>query len=135
MTVNVELLQKTLETIKANPDHWDQDHWHCETSHCFAGFAELISLGLPIDSDECDLRDKASIYNDIKCHWKTRDNAIKALGLEGLQHIDGDYEALFAPYNSLEDLSNMVAYLSTNGTLVEYFGDDDKDSEGWSDED
>lgn len=37
--VNVELLQRTLEHIKANPEEWNQGLW----THCFAGHA--VRLG------------------------------------------------------------------------------------------
>ena len=134
MPVNVKLLNDTLDAIKANPDHWDQEHWHCETSHCFAGFAELLSLGLPLDSDEANLLDNPSTYNDETCMWTTRANAIKVLGL-GDNYYNTDL--LFSAYNSLEDLEKMVAYLVKHNTLIGFYSDDndDEDSEGWSDED
>jgi hypothetical protein len=37
-------LQATLDAVLAHPEHWRQDSWHCGTSHCFAGFAEMIRL-------------------------------------------------------------------------------------------
>jgi len=135
MAINVELLKKTLEAIKANPDHWEQETWHCGTSHCFAGFAELLSLGLPIDSEECDLRDSPSVYNEVKWQWNTRDNAMKALGLN--DSFDSYDKHLFSAFHTLEDLTKMVAHLSEYGSLDDYYddGDDNEDSEGWSDED
>ena len=134
MPVNVKLLNDTLDAIKANPEHWDQEHWHCESSHCFAGFAELLSLGLPLDSDEANLLDNPSTYNDETCMWTTRANAIKVLGL-GDNYYNTDL--LFSAYNSLEDLEKMVAYLVKHNTLIGFYSDDDddEDSEGWSDED
>jgi len=134
MTVNVKLLNDTLDAIKANPDHWGQEHWHCGTSHCFAGFTELLSLGLPLDSDEADLLDNPSTYNDETSSWSTRTNAIKALKLANSY----DAEYLFSAHNSLEDLEKMVAYLAKHNTLVGFYSEDDEDnedSEGWSSED
>jgi len=40
--INFELLAKAVQAIKDNPNHWNQDHWHCGTSHCLAGFIHLI---------------------------------------------------------------------------------------------
>lgn len=37
-------LQATLDAVLANPKHWRQASWHCGTSHCFAGFAEMVRL-------------------------------------------------------------------------------------------
>jgi len=135
MAVNVKLLNDTLDAIKANPEHWQQRYWHCETSHCFAGFAELLSLGLPLDSDEGNLLNNPSTYNDKDGHWNTRINAVKALGLDGDYY---DTDLLFSAHNSLEDLEKMVAYLAKHNTLVGFYCEDDEDnedSEGWSNED
>ena len=41
--VNIELLRKTLEAIKANPEHWDQGVWRCSTGMCFAGWASQLA--------------------------------------------------------------------------------------------
>ena len=38
----IEILDKALEMIEANPKHWDQKMWHCGTSHCLAGFCDLV---------------------------------------------------------------------------------------------
>ena len=29
--------------ITENPDCWDQTEWHCGTTHCFAGWAQILS--------------------------------------------------------------------------------------------
>jgi hypothetical protein len=115
MTINVDLLEETLETVKANLKHWFQPAYHCLTFHCFAGFAELLAFGLPIDSQEHDLVEDERIYN---MQWNTLDNARTALGIE-----EKDAEILFAGKNSLEDLESMVNLLIKNGTLV---GNDDE---------
>jgi len=129
MTVNVELLQKTLETIKANPDHWKQQQWHCGTSHCFAGFAELLYFGLPVNSYDRNLRKDNRIYSpqddSIESYWITCDNATKALDLQ-----EDDAMQLFDGGNTLEMLESMVKHLVEQGTLIDYIypvyeGDDD----------
>jgi hypothetical protein len=39
-TIYINRLKQTLNDIKKNLDHWDQESWHCGTTHCFAGFAD-----------------------------------------------------------------------------------------------
>lgn len=41
--MNIENYKKVLAQIVANPETWDQTHWHCDTSHCFAGHAQIMS--------------------------------------------------------------------------------------------
>lgn len=112
MTVNVELLQKTLDTIKANPQHWDQSKWHCGTSHCFAGFAELIAKNIPIETDESILIRDERFYDPKFNDWSTSEHATELLGIS-----DNDAEELFASYRTLEDLEKMVASLIKYGRI------------------
>lgn len=44
-------LEAVYAAILANPQHWNQEHWHCGTTHCFAGFAQLMAYGLPVTAD------------------------------------------------------------------------------------
>ena len=41
--MNKENFQKVLDQITAHPETWDQTDWHCGTTHCFAGWAQLLS--------------------------------------------------------------------------------------------
>lgn len=95
--INKKLLQLTLDTTKANPQHWDQGNWHCSTTHCFAGIAELLdkqqSLNTYIDEYDIDGCDVAEY-------------AMKALGLTIYQA-----DSLFSPVNTLEDLEHRVNML------------------------
>jgi len=125
MAVNAELLQKTLDTIKANPEHWYQKNWHCNSSHCFAGFAELLSFGLPIYLNVAALKEDKRLYDPVNCrvdfNWNTKGNATEALGL-----TEEDATLLFAGGNLLEDLESMVKHLVEFGSLVNWnYGDDD----------
>lgn len=104
MTVNKELLLKTLETIKANPEHWNQEEWHCGTSHCFAGFTHLIDAGLPITTI-CPVWGVE--YDDGGWDF-TEEYAAKALGLDKDQA-----DLLFYVDNKLEDLEVIVDNLIT----------------------
>ena len=112
MVVNVELLQKTLDTIKAKPQHWDQTKWHCGTSHCFAGFAELIAHKVSIDTDEEVLKDDLRFFSPRFDDWSTSEHATELLGIS-----DDDAETLFASYRTLEDLEEMVASLIKYGRI------------------
>lgn len=114
MAINKELLQKTLDTIKANPQHWKQDTWHCGTSHCFAGFAELIGNNIPISISDKELRD-IKLHTNLR--WSTCLNAEELLGI-----TDADSDILFYGYNTLEQLERMIAHLIEHSSL-EDFGD------------
>ena len=47
---NIENCKLVLQKIKENPDQWDQGSWHCGSSHCFAGWAQILA-GKEADSD------------------------------------------------------------------------------------
>lgn len=104
--INKELLQLTLDTIKANPQHWAQTHWHCGTTHCFAGFAELLGMGLSLDTKIGELQSNDSIYWWEGEVWKTCTNAQEFLGLS-----DNQASALFDSNNTLGDLEDIVGVL------------------------
>jgi hypothetical protein len=68
-------LEATLAAIEANPGHWDQSTWHCGTSHCFAGFAEMLRLGLS-PTEECPLMPQLPPGDELGilvCFKDTRD--------------------------------------------------------------
>jgi hypothetical protein len=46
--MNIANFQLVLNHIKAHPETWDQREWHCDTTHCFAGHAQILA-GKPID--------------------------------------------------------------------------------------
>jgi uncharacterized protein YjbI with pentapeptide repeats len=56
---HIDRLNQTTALVEANPDQWDQKVWHCGTSHCWAGFGDLLANQLPVDQyffeDECQL--------------------------------------------------------------------------------
>jgi len=41
--MNKHNFKLVLDTIKANPESWDQTQWHCGTTHCFAGHAQILA--------------------------------------------------------------------------------------------
>lgn len=40
---NVERLRAVLTQIEEHPETWDQSQWHCGSSHCFMGWAQVMS--------------------------------------------------------------------------------------------
>lgn len=78
--MNREHYQLVLDQITAHPETWNQTQWHCGTTHCFAGWAQVLS-GQPANKDTA--RRDARIYLD-------------------LSYQEADY--LFAAHRSLNDL-------------------------------
>lgn len=118
MAVNVELLQKTLDTIEQLPQHWNQSFWHCGTSHCFGGFAELIANNIPIETSHDEI-ERLRIARKLGVR-----TSIEAERLLGISVEDAD--VLFYGYNTLELLERMVAHLIEYDSLKdfeEYFVD------------
>ena len=54
LKLNHKLLKQTMNQIIEHPETWEQDTWHCGTTHCFAGWAELIHYygGQNLDPDD-----------------------------------------------------------------------------------
>ena len=57
--------RRVLDQIEQHPDTWDQSQWHCGSTHCFAGWAQLLSGKT---SNEETTRRDARIYLDISIH-------------------------------------------------------------------
>jgi hypothetical protein len=104
--MNKELLIKTLEAIKANPEYWHQEKWHCDTCHCFAGTGELIHRGLPL-STYMNFSD--SPYLDFTEEQQNEDYPPAFSNYAVLFDLEiKDALKLFAPENTLEDLERIV---------------------------
>jgi hypothetical protein len=95
-----ERLQRVLDHIQHNPDQWKQSAWHCGTSHCFAGFAQLLArgIGFAVVFDRNDM----PIDEEGEAVSPKRD-ARNWLGLTGLEA-----ERLFLSDNDLGDLQALV---------------------------
>lgn len=74
MPVNKELIRKTMNQILQNPEAWDQKTWHCGTSHCFAGWATILSGWVPNNRSEVIKRGTDELMN-------TSDAAQEELGI------------------------------------------------------
>ncbi|MGL5937068.1 MAG: hypothetical protein ACRCZI_15765 [Cetobacterium sp.] len=72
--------KKVLAQIEAHPETWNQKMWHCGTTHCFAGWAQVLS-GKQANEDTA--RRDARVYLDLSIY-------------------EADY--LFDPCRSLDDL-------------------------------
>lgn len=40
---NGERLQQVMDQINQHPETWNQNYWHCDSSHCFMGWAQILS--------------------------------------------------------------------------------------------
>ena len=49
---NVKLAAQVINHILDNPETWDQGDWHCETTHCFAGYVQIMG-GHPERAETC----------------------------------------------------------------------------------
>ncbi len=41
--MNLDLHARIIKEIRSNPEGWDNGKWHCKTTHCYAGFAQILS--------------------------------------------------------------------------------------------
>lgn len=52
--MNKKNLARVMNQIIEHPETWDQSNWHCGTSHCFAGWAQVMSGKNPSDLSASD---------------------------------------------------------------------------------
>lgn len=101
---NIELLEKTMQFIKDNPEKHDQHTW-CGTAQCFAGWAVHLQGGRVVDEE--------SAIVEVGWHRDhVQDVAESLLGLDGWES-----GALFAGGNTLEELELMVKDLVNGDEL------------------
>ena len=81
---NIENCKLVLQKIKENPDQWNQGDWHCGTSHCFAGWAQILAGK---EANDGTARRDARIFL-------------------GLNRHEADY--YFSAYRTLDDLETVV---------------------------
>jgi hypothetical protein len=89
--MNIELHNKIIAKITANPECWNQESWHCGTSHCYGGHAQIMS-GNP--ANDTTVRRDARI----------------ALDLSG---PEADYA--FAGSRTLEELKELPEWINRDG--------------------
>ena len=96
--IQVENLKAVLHQIETHPETWKQSSWHCGTSHCFAGWAQIMAGKPALDSTvRVDARKWLGLtayeMNDISDSWNDIDR-IRALVAD---YISPDYNR--AGYN------------------------------------
>jgi hypothetical protein len=118
MTINVPLLEKTLQAIKDNPKEWDQADWRCRSGMCFAGHAAQlagghwlnpVATGAAYDSylvADPDVDDEDDI-NNHPYYGPLVSAGVRARKVLGLRQ--GNTYGLFAGSNTLQDLEGIVA--------------------------
>jgi len=112
---NVKLLNRILDIIETDPDHWDQETWvtetPCGTAYCFAGWAVHLNgykfhpgwdLSLNTSDEVYKDNEKESIY--------IQDVAQEILGLTLLEAT-----TLFSSWRTLDDIRAVVAHIIARG--------------------
>jgi len=123
VTVNVELLDRTLAHVEAHESEWNQANWRCRSGMCFAGWAATIDGGkwafpetamwdegtdpraclVPVDDDP-----EGEVVDGV-VHVENR--APRVLGLTYEQSDD-----LFFELNTLDDLRRIVAEIKSGAS-------------------
>jgi len=123
VTVNADLLKRTLTHIETHPDTWNQAEYRCRTGLCFAGWAAVLAGGVWLSTDpdgvdrdvlvatdeEIARGDAIPVwdaYDDKRMGVPAHDRAQRLLGLTGEQAL-----RLFAGSNTIHDLRRIVAEL------------------------
>jgi hypothetical protein len=123
---NIELLEQTLETIKANPKHWDQGVWRCSTGMCFAGWAAQLAGGQWVDDSSDSLVPEVG---DVTGAW-TRPVSAEERAMRVLEIEEEDADWLFAGCNTLEMIEGYVLQLKVDGHI---YVEEDYDDEVYDD--
>lgn len=110
MTINVDLMQKTLDYIAMHPEEHDQDDWAqrngCDTTRCMAGTAVHVAPGWKLYwFDALASDDYDNTTSAVDDHGRIRSVsglAEELLGLDYSQANDMFYQA--------SDLEDLYAY-------------------------
>lgn len=116
MSVNIELLDRTLAQIEAHPEGWEQGTYRCESGMCFAGWAAVLAGGRWVEpenmhssvlvAEEAD-PDEDRLHTSGSVH--AHDRARRVLGLD-----DDTADWLFDGHNKLTDLRLIVAEIKSS---------------------
>mgnify|MGYP001587222180 CR=1 FL=1 len=121
MSVNVDLLDRTLAHIEANPEEWEQTAYRCDTGMCFAGWACQLAGGRwltpPCDhwgdvlvAEPADDQERVRSFDGVHGTVVLK-RATRLLGLDF--DIARD---LFDVGNTLDDLRRIVADIKAGAT-------------------
>jgi hypothetical protein len=108
---NVELLERTLAHIEANPELWDQECWFSGPAEarvaCFAGRACLLA-GLEVAQGTFSYVD---VHHHAPPMWPDGLMPVASAAQKKLELCNIDAVRLFCPGNTLEDLRRIVGLL------------------------
>ena len=123
MSLNVELLQRTMAYIDAHPEQHDQGEWverkpECGTAACFAGWAAILEFGEGVIFDDGEML----AFRLPAPYSNRRDDGLpplmsqQAARLLGLSSVQAD--TLFNAWNTRGMLRAMVNDLVATGDLA-----------------
>jgi hypothetical protein len=105
--IKKENLLAVMAHIEANPECHKQNSWHCGTSHCFGGWAQIMSGK---NANDLTVRRDARVF----------------LGLTFIEAND-----LFCAYNSRADLREMVDNMVSAGYNRDGYNRDGYNRDGY----
>lgn len=122
MSVNVDLLDRTLAHIEANPEEWKQSVYRCETGMCFAGWVCDLAggewLNAPFDhwpdalaAEPTDDPLRVVKFGGRRPGVTASYRAMRLLGITDEQADD-----LFEAQNALAELREIVAEIKAGAS-------------------
>jgi uncharacterized protein YjbI with pentapeptide repeats len=117
--LHAERLLKTLQLVKENPEHWNQETWHCGTSHCFAGFGDCIARAEALNQD-VSFNEFSLINTPSKLHYVDKE-------WYGLS--ENVWDSLINSKNSLSVLEILVAAVVKGNGDIDLSGADLSDAD------
>lgn len=144
MTVNLELLNATLEMIKANPDKYDQNSWvktdeysPCGTTMCFAGQAAVLAGAEIPDPKKHNIVDWF-VSKDEKKSYLNIDDVYYGNNEVPSEHVQDfatrelnlsfeEREYLFECDRTIEEIERAVRELNETGRIQTMWHDDEDD--------
>lgn len=148
---NIELLQRTLDHIEANPQEWDQRQWaarkskaghmECGTAFCFAGWAvQLAKPGIKFNWQNVPIHPPFTGSSTVmrvrsEAHEIETDGNLFDIGSLATIELGinvGEADELFAEHNTIEHLRELVRKLIAGENIVPNY-DDCEDCGGCND--
>jgi hypothetical protein len=142
MTINVPLLEATLQQIKDHPDKWDQGEWvgegDCGTTACFAGTTALLQGWQP-NREACSTLIVNGPFRNWLDKWmcnpdQVGDRSVREIAQTDLGLDDAQARLLFESRNRLEMLELIVKGLA-NGETVDQISDGLAELFAWDEDD
>ena len=113
-------VRSILKIIKKRKRNWRQHVFHCRTSHCFAGYAQLVARAIPLTTSirtntyiEC----RGKKDPDVHKYLDTQADAVEYLGLTMAQAGE-----LFSGDNKFIDLVRVVDEICKTPYKPRYVG-------------